>query len=232
MAGCLSYEEFEGEARQLVDMSDTLGDGWELRHVRTTEGPELTAYLVKKRSVTMETPAECAPGVAGEPEIIQDPDPAELQCCPPRSLVNFEYHVIYSPSYQVPVLYFTVSNDSGKLVPLRDFWGFVSPFHVTRESGMEWESVTQQEHPILCRPFYHVHPCHTPTIMATTLTNKPSHDSETGTRHGNSRSSYLLSWLTTFGPTIGLSISLDYLKLSIQKQNCTIHKTCGKMCII
>ena len=208
MAGLLIYEEFVRNARDLVAMSDRLGDGWELRHVRATDGPEETTFLVKRSCVVStelhpvlsETSSD-----AGEPENIEDEDPATLPCGEKsQEAVNFEYHVIYSPSYQVPVLFFTATFHSGRLVPLRDIWRFVSPVHVTRESGMEWESVTQQEHPILCRPFYHIHPCHTSTIMATALTSNKDKE----------KLNYLLSWLTIFGPTIGLNVSIDYLQIN------------------
>ena len=202
--GSLIYEEFVRDAAELVATSETLGDGWELRHVRATDGPEQTAFLAKRSCVVMET-APCAegegdPDSSREPENIEDADPAQLDWGREPETACFEYHVIYSESYQVPVLFFTATFHSGKLVPLREIWRAVSPFHVTRESGMEWESVTQREHPILCRPFYHLHPCHTSSVMATVL----------GTYK---QANYLLSWLTTFGPTVGLNLSLDYLKI-------------------
>ena len=213
----LSYEEFAAQADQLAAMSRELGDSWELRHVRVTDGPEETVYLAKFSSL-MSPEVGGYPGGPtdpGEPGDIQDDDPAELQSLPRPPAVYFEYHVIYSPTYQVPMLFFTATDHSGKLVPLRDIWKFVSPFHITKGAGLEWESVTQQEHPLLCRPFYHIHPCHTSVVMATALSDKHR------TGHGNEtlfcRTSYLLSWLTIFGPTIGLNMSLNYLKMSIQQ---------------
>ncbi|CAI8057825.1 Ubiquitin-like-conjugating enzyme ATG10 [Geodia barretti] len=212
--GLLTYEEFVRNARDLVVMSDRLGDGWELRHVRQTDGPEETAFLVKRICVAIaeESPVDPeTPRDVGEPENIEDEDPATLHCRGTGKLsektVQFEYHVIYSPSYQVPVLFFTATFHSGRLVPLKEIWKFLSPFHVTRDSGMEWESVTQQEHPIFGRPFYHLHPCHTSNVMATILT---ANKHERGDRDIKN---YLLSWLTIFGPTIGLNVLIDYLKI-------------------
>lgn len=231
----LSYAEFEREARELVEMAERLGDGWELRHVRPTDGPEKTVYLLKKSSVMMElegdgSPEELQPPLdLGKPEIIEDDDPSVLPKCHPQSsvAVNFEYHVVHSPSYQAPVLFFTATFQSGKLVPLPDIWKSMSPFHVTRAAGMEWETVTQQEHPILCRPFYHIHPCHTPTVMATALqAHRPLEMSEIEAESGPqsqamSTPGYLLSWLAMYGPAIGLRVPLDYLDMCSTLKNNT-----------
>ena len=215
MAGLLTYEEFVRNARDFVAMSDRLGDGWELRHVRPTDGPEETALLVKRScaAIAEEMPEDSeAPREVREPENIEDEDPATLHHREKQETVQFEYHVIYSQSYQVPVLYFTATFHSGRLVPLKDIWRFLSPFHVARGSGMEWESVTQAEHPMLSQPFYHIHPCHTPDVMATILSlNKYKKD---GSIEKNTELNYLLSWLTIFGPTIGLHVPIDYLKIN------------------
>lgn len=122
--GLLTYEEFVRHARDLVAMSDRLGDGWELRHVRQTDGPEETAFLVKRSCVAIaeETPVDPeTPRDVGEPENIEYEDPATLHCRGTGKLsVQFEYHVIYSQSYQVPVLFFTATFHSGRLVPLKE----------------------------------------------------------------------------------------------------------------
>ena len=266
----ISYSEFVRQARELVSISERLGDGWELRSVRTTDGPEETAYLAKKRAKMTDFPNGGPPAgnidepetplVAGDPENIEDDDPATVRDAPRSAVLCFEYHVVYSPSYQVPVLFFTAMYPSGKLVPLEEVWQLMSPAHVTRGSGMEWGTVTQQEHPILCRPFYHIHPCHTVDVMRTVTqthgneTEKHGlqmetcehgneteenllqngvevggHGNETETHtlpsgmetcgHGNETNvhakhkhfNYVLSWLTIFGPTVGLEVSLNYI---------------------
>ena len=224
MAAILTYGGFVCEARELVEMSERLGDGWELRSVRTTDGPEETTYLVKKTTVMMDFPNGGPPAEIKTPpdaeglENIEDDDPAALQ--ESRSgpvAVHFEYDVVHSPSYQVPVLYFTATYQSGKLVPLSDIWKFMSPAHVRKDSEMEWGTVTQQEHPILCRPFYHIHPCHTATVMGTTLqahgNETDEHENGMVTSGLSDKKPYLLSWLAMYGPTVGLQMSLNYLHL-------------------
>lgn len=218
----ISYEEFVRQARGLVAASERLQDGWELRHIRTTDTPEETAYLAKKSTKVapfhdrgnpagniseLETPLE-----DGNQENIEDEDPSALHSFCRPTVVHFEYHVVYSPSYRVPVLYFNATFPSGKLIPLQEVWQLLSPAHVRSGSGTEWGTVTQQEHPLLCCPFYHIHPCHTADVMGTALQNgtllsrleSQEHGTETDTQ-------YLLSWLSMYGPTLGLNVSLRYL---------------------
>lgn len=217
MAGCLSYEQFVRHAGELVAASEQLGDGWELRHVRTSDvTEETTTFMVRKKSIFIESNEEKGDTELstdiGEQETVKDEDPARLGTVQnPREAVTFEYHVIYSASYRVPVLYFTASYGNGRIVPLKEVWRkVVSPFHVTRDSGMEWESVTQCEHPILGQPFYHLHPCHTSSVMATALGHPTTINETVETSEGCHNTNYLLSWLSIFGPTVGLNISLKY----------------------
>ena len=236
------YKDFEHQARDLAAASGKLGDGWELKHVRTTDGPEMTAFLAKSltQMVEFEEPDEEAletQGViVGSDGKFGDDDPAT--CSSSNNFpangkhsvaVYFEYHVIYSPTYQVPVLYFTASYSSGKQLPLEKVWQLLSPVH-TKGGGMKWGLVTQQEHPLFSRPFYHIHPCHTATVMERAVQpHRPrgggeggrGGDSSTESKEGvvwgvssdrNPPNHYLLSWLSMFGPVVGLSVPLRYLQ--------------------
>lgn len=218
----VSYDEFVRQARAFVAISERLQDGWELRRIHTTDTPEETAYLAKNctKLVDFHDPVNTSeniseletPPVDGNPENIEDEDPSALHNSCKSDVVHFEYHVVYSPSYRVPVLYFNATFPSGKLIPLQEVWQLLSPIHVRSGSGTEWGTVTQQEHPLLCCPFYHIHPCHTADVMGTNVTQNPSklecgHRNETDSH----RAQYLLSWLTIYGPTIGLNLSLNYL---------------------
>ena len=234
----LSYEEFVRQARGLVAESERLGDGWELSRVRVTDSPEETEYLVKKtiRMVNFHDPE--APGEelenpqeAGGPDEFEDHDPAALQSSKDSSkdgstAVNFDYNIVHSPSYQVPVLYFTATLSTGRQVPLEGVWQLMSPAHATG-SGTEWGTVTQLEHPLLCRPFYHIHPCHTADVMGMAVQRHGNEtEQELGGREeeeqcsqsatavtecGEGATSYLLSWLSMYGPTVGLQVPLRYI---------------------
>lgn len=105
-----------------------------------------------------------------------------------NNVYGFEYTVIHSESYEVPVMYFSVHKQDGSIAELEEV--FINP--------IEESVVSQVEHPILFRPFYQVHPCKTREFM------KYHHVSN-----------YLIAWLTTIGTLIGLRFELEPRVLSM-----------------
>eukprot|EP00079_Xenopus_tropicalis_P032506 XP_017946277.1 PREDICTED: ubiquitin-like-conjugating enzyme ATG10 isoform X2 [Xenopus tropicalis] len=115
-------------------------------------------------------------------------------------VIHYEYHVLYSISYQAPVLYFRASFLDGKPLTLDEIWARVHDcFRPSLLQG-PWETVTQQEHPILGQPFFVLHPCRTNEFMSTLQGSSG--------RDGN----YIVSWLSTVGPVVGLYLPLSYGK--------------------
>ncbi|KAK7862964.1 hypothetical protein R5R35_004915 [Gryllus longicercus] len=118
-------------------------------------------------------------------------DPAALNVPETEEKTMFwEFHVLYSVSYCVPVLFFQVWDSDGKMVPLQELWRIVDTKFQGRLRQDKWSILTQQEHPLLRRPFYFLHPCGTESLLKIL---KPSWNP-------------LVSWLMTIGPSIGLNI--------------------------
>lgn len=107
-----------------------------------------------------------------------------------NNVYGFEYNVIYSESYEVPVMYFSVHRQDGSIANLEEV--FIDP--------IEESVVSQVEHPMLFRPFYQVHPCKTREFM------KSHHVSN-----------YLIAWLSTIGTLIGSRFELEPQVLSMLK---------------
>lgn len=202
-----TYEQFLSSARLFLDYSTTLRDGWELREAWSGSN-HVVHYLAKKCTVlTAKRPSR---DQDSDLEVISDDEDevAYTNTAEPESVpLSCEYHVIYDPAYQVPVLYFTASYPTGKLVPLGELWSLLPAGRLTSETG-RWDMLTDKEHPLLGRPFYHIHPCHTSKTMATVLLSSDNHMSQSGC-HEN----YILTWLSMFGPVIGMELSLEYGKL-------------------
>uniref|UniRef100_A0A8C4WYN3 Ubiquitin-like-conjugating enzyme ATG10 n=1 Tax=Eptatretus burgeri TaxID=7764 RepID=A0A8C4WYN3_EPTBU len=102
---------------------------------------------------------------------------------------RFEYHVVYSPSYAVPVLYLNAHTLDGRRLSLDSILSRASltlrvglyGAGASRVSGAEsqdgdeddglaecavrWDGLTQQEHPLLGHPFYVLHPCRTAQLL-------------------------------------------------------------------
>ena len=180
----------------------------------------------------------------------------------PLLSVHIDYHVVHSFSYEVPILYFTATYSNGRQLSLNDTWKLLSDRFVSGDMD-RWGLISQQEHPLLHCPFYHIHPCHTAKVMAQArktqirtdssgdLEKKVSIERETeGEGGGGKRESkdlpnnvavacsgsderasgvkelgeklklnrsglkrepnYLLTWLSTFGPLVGLKVPLEY----------------------
>ena len=103
-----------------------------------------------------------------------------------------DFHVVYSDSYAVPVLYFNIGRLDGSLLALNDVWQLFQH----REHSTLYETITQQEHPILHRPFFFLHPCHTENLFKPLAEQSPE--------------KRFLLWLSIFGQSVGLPLSVDY----------------------
>ncbi|KAI0229423.1 Ubiquitin-like-conjugating enzyme ATG10 [Lamellibrachia satsuma] len=113
------------------------------------------------------------------------------------AVCTFDYHIVYSHSYTVPVLYFNVYTSDGALLPLDVLWTSIPVYY--RQSLDRWTTLTQQEHPHLGRPFFQLHPCHTGQLMGKALT-----DCHTHLRR------YLVCWLSSVGPLVHMTLPLGY----------------------
>lgn len=122
-------------------------------------------------------------------------------------VIKYEYHVLYSSSYQVPVLYFRASFLDGRPVALTDIWEGVHDCYKTRLQQGPWDTITQQEHPILGQPFFVLHPCKTSEFMTPVLKNS---------RKINRNVNYITSWLSVVGPVVGLNLPLSYVGAASQ----------------
>lgn len=106
--------------------------------------------------------------------------------------LKYDIHVVFSESYSVPVLYFNISRLDGSLLSLDEIWNRFKH----RESSTMYETLTQQEHPILQRPFFVLHPCHTDKVLRG-VADQPA-------------KKRFLFWLSIYGQSIGLPVSVNY----------------------
>jgi len=109
-----------------------------------------------------------------------------------NALLKCDYHIVYSLSYSVPVMYFNMSFPTGKLLSVDEVCKFLNK---------SIQEVSQQEHPILHTPFFTLHPCHTSEIMKTLL------------KAHKSGLSYLVAWLSLVTSILNIPLSNEYGKL-------------------
>lgn len=218
--GTISYEEFTSGCLEFLKLSQELEDGWEAKGDAQKEGNFYLIKLERIEDVSQDCLLPCDKDDSGkvmdmkdslealgitEDEDLCPPDPSTISSVCSKGIVTYEYHITYSLSYSVPVLFFNAYYHSGKLLTLEEMWKRVDLQHSEQILHRKWESLTQQEHPVLGRPFYQLHPCNTSKLMSEF--NKGCKDLTTfkGQR-------YITSWLSTFGQVIGLKLPICYFQ--------------------
>lgn len=216
----LTYEEFLMACLEFIQISQKFGDNWEAKGNSQEEG---AFYLCKRVCFEYGSKEEIAlsshklPKNMEKCETVEDHvdedfikcdeqlephDPSVVKELIGKNCITYEYHIVYNFGHSVPTLYFNAWYSSGKLLTLEEIWKRVHSQFSKQIWENKWESLTQTEHPLLGRPFFQLHPCHTAKLMGQL---KPKISS-------NSKflSQYIISWLSMFGPVIGLKLSLDY----------------------
>lgn len=208
----MEEDEFFGEkafqhyCAEFIKHSQQIGDGWEWKTSKDHSEGYMCKTHFQTKSRTMASHSEAsAHGQACVPleETLELPwDDFEVtETSTATEVIKYEYHVLYSCSYQVPVLYFRASFLDGRPLALKDIWEGVHECYKTRLLEGPWETITQQEHPILGQPFFVLHPCKTNEFMTPVLKNS---------RKINSNINYITSWLSIVGPVVGLNLPLSY----------------------
>ncbi|XP_071386965.1 ubiquitin-like-conjugating enzyme ATG10 [Centroberyx affinis] len=115
--------------------------------------------------------------------------------------LQYEYHILYSCSYRTPVLYFRAFTLEGRSLSLDEVWSAVHPNYRLRLQQSPWNTITQQEHPLLGQSFFVLHPCRTEEFMKPVM-----QAAQQELRPVN----YVVTWLSVVGPLVGLEIPLSY----------------------
>lgn len=121
-------------------------------------------------------------------------------------MIQIEHHIVYSTSYQVPVLYFRASYQGrqaklflvfpllkqlpcldGTPLSLEDIQRQIIP-----EIYHDQVIISQAEHPLLSKPFWYIHPCDTRKFMDAIQFNHMD---------------YIKTWLSFNGPVVKCQIS-------------------------
>lgn len=92
-------DSFNEKAKEFKKISEELHDTWELNEKMGK------IYLTKKQKISIQNKQE------QEVEFVEleNEDPSVFNSIP-EIIYSIEYHVVFHPSYQVPVLYFNAHN--------------------------------------------------------------------------------------------------------------------------
>lgn len=208
----LDEEGFRLCCRRLLQRSEQLRDGWSWDVVPGSHEGYLRKTVL--RSVRVESRLNAAGGeqrVDDSSAALQsigghweDEDDDEGTCSVAESssqTLQYEYHVLYSCSYNTPVLYFRAFTLGGRSLSLEEVWRSVHAHFRLRLLESPLETISQQEHPLLGQPFFMLHPCRTEELMKPLLQ---------AALHQNRPVNYVLSWLSAVAPAVGLHVPLQY----------------------
>lgn len=129
---------------------------------------------------------------------------------PSSSSWEWNFSVVYSETWQAPVLYFHVHNDVYRGEPCTRTQ---IVRHLTKTLDAQnnnvsdsWDFVSQDEHPVTRLPSFFLHPCRTNERLQH-LSNKDNKEEE-------DPAVVLLQWMSLILPSVGLSVSsADFVKV-------------------
>lgn len=118
----------------------------------------------------------------------------------------YDFHIVYSNSYRVPVLYFRGYCIDGQPLMLDNIEKDLPANSSKMLTESKWTFITQEEHPYLNRPWYTLHPCGTCEWMKLLYANKAP------MVKGILVDQYIVSWFSVVGQVIGLRTPLEMLR--------------------
>jgi ubiquitin-like-conjugating enzyme ATG10 len=124
--------------------------------------------------------------------IHHDDDEYIIPSCEKSNVYEWRYSIVYSFTWRVPVLYFTVQTPSGSPCPRDEVLSMLPGSLLQQDS---WDFLSYDEHPVTGVPSFFLHPCQTQNVL-----NILRQDCLTDTKLE------LLSWLSLIIPSIGYSL--------------------------
>ncbi len=136
-----------------------------------------------------------------------------------QEIYSFTFHVVYSESYSVPVLYLNVSKSNGCLLTHDELYEYFKLAKSSDSSNSIYDLIiTQQEHPLLFKPFYFVHPCKTADWMSIISEKKMDEEGEENVKSEDLAvhlDNYTLTWLSFVFSSFKINLDTKYgLKLN------------------
>lgn len=188
MNGLLLYSEFIEQAKEFIELSNKFGDSWKLES--NSNNKECGTYLLYNQKISTNFVSLTEETTSDKQNEIENQSNTEI--------INIQYHIIYSLSYQVPILFFKAYFSNGSIISLENAWkifgnNFLSDNSNASKSDL-YSILTQMDHPILFKPFLCLHPCRTNEILSNTPNSK----------------NLIVTFISLMGPYVGLNLNESY----------------------
>ncbi|KAJ6137661.1 Atg10p [Penicillium samsonianum] len=190
----LVQSEFEGACQDLADRCTSAQNiGWSA--IRLLTKPDGTGLRITK-CVDVPSPLE-PPALEDLEESQEDEDPEALVRAKLQPSLQIDYDILLSPTYQVPVLYFSLRWHNHGPLGLDEVYQYVVPERYRQElkNVGVMGGISMGYHPDSGAPAFFVHPCNTADAMANIA------DAQSVTP-----GSYLLIWLGLVGHCVNLHV--------------------------
>ncbi|CAI2339876.1 unnamed protein product [Caenorhabditis sp. 36 PRJEB53466] len=115
---------------------------------------------------------------------------SHLETLPDRRIVTAEAHILYNPTYKVPVLWFNYFENNGSPLPFSSVVRDVLKIPEQESEASIRTRISHFEHPYLGVLYFNIHPCNTSSIM----------------KELNTDESFLPPWFSVYGQQIHLPI--------------------------
>ncbi|KAF1845854.1 uncharacterized protein K460DRAFT_282638 [Cucurbitaria berberidis CBS 394.84] len=135
-------------------------------------------------------------------EVEEDDEEVIAKSSVPQAIIN--YDIVLSPTYQVPVLYISISDPQHRFPPtMATLYEHLIPLHFktqTEHAGVIG-GITVTDHPATNRPVFFIHPCQTAGVI----------EASVGARDVTAEE-YLMVWIGALGKCVGLNIPLALVR--------------------